>query len=100
MEEIFSQTESPRCVRITPSMPFCPLVFQGLTEQQKEFMEKQWAQQKEQFMGRQKSTYDLRFRDFEPELKIFKVLPALLEASGYTHIRIFFLINIINFIFL
>lgn len=39
-------------------MPFCPLVLQGLTEQQKEFLEKQWAEQKEQFMGRQKSTYD------------------------------------------
>lgn len=40
-----------------PSMPFCPLMFQGLTEQQKEFIEKQWAQQKEQFLGRQKSMY-------------------------------------------
>lgn len=82
--------KSSRCVRTTPSMPFCPLVFQGLTEQQKEFMEKQWAQQKEQFMGRQKSTYDLRFRDFKPELKVFKVLPALLEAPRYTHAHIFF----------
>lgn len=95
MEEIFPD-KSPQCVRITPSMPFCPLVFQGLTEQQKEFMEKQWAQQKEQFMGRQKSTYDLRFRDFEPELKIFKVLPALLETPRYTHTRIYFFLNQYN----
>lgn len=50
------------CESNPSSMPLCPLVFQGLTEQQKEFMEKQWAQQKEQFMGRQKSTYDRRFR--------------------------------------
>lgn len=32
-------------------------MLQGLTEQQKESIEKQWAQQKEQFLGRQKSMY-------------------------------------------
>lgn len=32
-------------------------MLQGLTEQQKEIIEKQWTQQKEQFLGRQKSTY-------------------------------------------
>lgn len=47
----------PSRVTMYPSMPFCPLMFQGLTEQQKEFIEKQWAQQKEQFLGRQKSMY-------------------------------------------
>ena len=52
------QASAPR-VTMYPSMPFCPLVFQGLTEQQKEVIEKQWTQQKEQFLGRQKSTYSI-----------------------------------------
>lgn len=41
-------------------------MFQGLNEQQKESIEKQWAEQKQQFMGRQKSTYEFRFRGLEP----------------------------------
>ena len=32
-------------------------MLQGLTEQQKESIEKQWTLQKEQFLGRQKSMY-------------------------------------------
>jgi len=61
-------------------------MFQGLTEQQKEIIEKMWAQQKEQFMGRQKSTYEIRFRNFEPELELraLKELLVLLETSKYT----------------
>jgi len=59
-------------------------MFQGLTEQQKEIIEKMWAQQKEQFMGRQKSTYEIRFRNFEPELRALKELLVLLETSKYT----------------
>lgn len=78
--------KSPRCVRITPSMPFCPLVFQGLNEQQKEFIEKQWAQQKEQFMGRQKSMYNFAFEALKSEPRVFKVLPVFLEAPRYTRV--------------
>jgi len=48
-------------------------MFQGLTEQQKEIIEKQWAQQKEQFMGRQKSTYVHHFRGFEPPSGAFSM---------------------------
>jgi len=61
-------------------------MFQGLTDQQKEIIEKMWAQQKEQFMGRQKSTYEIRIRSFEPapELRASKELPVLLGTSEYT----------------
>lgn len=76
-------------------------MFQGLNEQQKEFLEKQWAQQKEQFMGRQKSMYNFRFRGFESEPRVLKVLPVFLEAPRYTRAYIFLWYKyIINFIFL
>lgn len=60
-------------------------MFQGLTEQLKESMEKQWTQQKEQFLGRQKSTYEFRSRGFElaPEPRALKELLMLLETSKY-----------------
>lgn len=61
-------------------------MFQGLTDQQKEIIEKMWTQQKEQFMGRQKSTYEIRFRSFEPapELRALKEFSVFLETSKYT----------------
>lgn len=53
-----SQAKDSLRVKITPSMPLCPLMFQGLNKQQKDFIEKQWTEQKEQFLGRQKSMYN------------------------------------------
>lgn len=66
-------------------MPFCPLMFQGLNEAQKEFVEKQWAEQKQQFMGRQKSTYEFRFEP-APGPRALKELAVLLETSKYTYL--------------
>lgn len=59
-------------------------MFQGLTEQQKESLEKQWAQQKEQFLGRQKSMYDLHFRGADlGALKKLSVFPRYVQVYAY-----------------
>lgn len=61
-------------------------MFQGLTDQLKENMEKQWTQQKEQFMGRQKSMYEFRFRGFElaPEPRARKSFWCFSRRRTYT----------------
>lgn len=60
-------------------------MFQGLTDALKESMEKQWTEQKQQFLGRQKSTYEFRSRGFETGAPraLKETLPVLLETSKY-----------------